>query len=169
MRTSEAELRAHESDAVLVREVLDLTMGLMRAMQGHFHERVEASGVPAPEVMALWRLRESGQMPMRAVAACMHMDPSQVTSLVDRLERRGYAERRPNAEDRRVKLVALTPQGEGFLDDLWSRLHEDAPGLSSLGHDDLTSLRRILRTALIQEREQAQEQQPDKGQRRTAG
>ena len=152
MRTEGGDPGTRESDEMLVREVLDLTMGLMRTMQGHFHLRVEASGVPAPEVMALWQLRESGQMPMRAVAACMHMDPSQVTSLVDRLEQRGYAERRPSLEDRRVKLVALTRQGELFLDELWSRLHEDAPGLSSLSREDLASLRRILRAALTQER-----------------
>ncbi len=135
------------ADEALVREVLDLTMALMRDMQGHFQERVQSSGVPAPEVMALWRLREEGAMPMRAMAHCLHVDPSQVTQLVDRLERRGYAERRPHPDDRRVKLVALTPDGDTFLDRLWGRLHEDAPGLASLGHEDLVALRTILRKA----------------------
>jgi DNA-binding MarR family transcriptional regulator len=122
-------------------------MGLMRSMEGHFHARVESSGVPPGEVMALWRLREGGAMPMGAMASCMHLDPSQVTLLVDRLERRGYAERRPHPQDRRVKLVGLTPDGETFLDELWSSLHEDAPGLARLGRADLLALRRILRKA----------------------
>ncbi len=135
----------------LAREVLDLTMALMRSMQRHFTLRVEASGVPAPEVMALWRLREEGPMPMRGMASCMGIDPSQVTLLVDRLERRGYAERRPHPDDRRVKLVALTPQGESFLAELWGRMHEDAPALRSLGRSDLLALRRVLRKAGLDE------------------
>ncbi len=149
--TVAAEGEAGDDDA-LVREVIDLTMGLMRSMQGHFQARVDAMGVPSLEVMALWQLREAGEMPMRAMAACMHLDPSQVTALVDRLERRGYAERRPHAEDRRVKLVAMTAGGEAFFDQLWSHLHEDAPGLRSLSRADLLSLRRVLRKAGLPER-----------------
>ena len=108
--------RQRGDETALVREVLDLTMALMRHMQGSFGRRIQASGVPASEVMTLWQLREVGEMPMRAVAECMLLDPSQVTALVDRLEARGYAERRPHAQDRRVKLVGLTPDGERFLD-----------------------------------------------------
>ncbi len=134
-------------DAALVREVLDLTMALMRHMQGSFGRRIEASGVPASEVMTLWQLREMGEMPMRAVAECMLLDPSQVTALVDRLEARGYAERRPHPQDRRIKLVGLTPDGEHFLEELWDGLHEDVPPLAVLGTDDLVALRDILRRA----------------------
>jgi DNA-binding MarR family transcriptional regulator len=129
----------------LTREVLDLVMALMRSMQGSFERRVGASGVPAPEVMTLWQLREIGEMPMRGVADCMHLDPSQVTALVDRLEARGYAERRPHLQDRRVKLVGLTPGGERFLDELLAGLHDDVPPLAALGTDDLVALRDILR------------------------
>ncbi len=134
-------------DAALVREVLDLTMALMRHMQGSFGRRIEASGVPASEVMTLWQLREMGEMPMRAVAECMLLDPSQVTALVDRLEARGYAERRPHPQDRRIKLVGLTHDGEHFLEELWDGLHEDVPPLAVLGTDDLVALRDILRRA----------------------
>jgi DNA-binding MarR family transcriptional regulator len=134
-------------EGALVREVLDLTMALMRNMQGSFGRRIEASGVPASEVMTLWQLRELGEMPMRGIAECMLLDPSQVTALVDRLEVRGYAERRPHSQDRRVKLVGLTPEGEHFLDELWAGLHEDVPPLAALEHDDLVALRDILRRA----------------------
>ncbi len=139
--------RQRDDEEALVREVLDLTMALMRNMQGSFGRRIEASGVPASEVMTLWQLRENGEMPMRGVADCMLLDPSQVTALVDRLEARGYAERRPHPGDRRVKLVGLTAAGEGFLDELWAGLHQDVPPLAALGHDDLVALRDILRRA----------------------
>lgn len=139
--------KAGPVDTALVQEVLGLTMALMREMQAHFSRRVEAAGVPMVEVMALWRLREDGAMPMRSMADCLHVDPSQVTALVDRLEERGYAERRPHPDDRRIKLVGLTDPGTQFLAELWGDLHQDAPGLAALDRADLVELRRILRAA----------------------
>jgi DNA-binding MarR family transcriptional regulator len=38
-----------------------------------------------------------------------------MTSLIDRLERQGHIERRPNPEDRRSVLVYLTPSGEAVV------------------------------------------------------
>lgn len=42
----------------------------------------------------------------------LELSTGAMTSLVDRLERQGHIERRPNPEDRRSVLVHLTPSGE---------------------------------------------------------
>lgn len=47
----------------------------------------------------------------RAVAERLRCDPSNVTSLVDRLEKRGLVARFEDQTDRRVKAIALTPMG----------------------------------------------------------
>jgi DNA-binding MarR family transcriptional regulator len=47
----------------------------------------------------------------RAVAERLNCDPSNVTSLVDRLEERGLVDRFEDQTDRRVKAIALTPLG----------------------------------------------------------
>ena len=39
------------------------------------------------------------------------MDPNTTQGVIQRLERRGYVERRPDPEDRRRKTLALTPAG----------------------------------------------------------
>jgi DNA-binding MarR family transcriptional regulator len=52
-----------------------------------------------------------GPMRMRDVADRMTCDASYITSIVDRLEETGLAERRPSPTDRRVKEIALTPAG----------------------------------------------------------
>ena len=49
---------------------------------------------------------------MSSLAGMLFCDASNVTGIVDRLEARGLIERRPAAQDRRVKLLALTPAGE---------------------------------------------------------
>src|SRR5467141_4194090 len=50
-------------------------------------------------------------IPMGQLAETLACDASNVTGLVDRLESRGLVRRRPSAEDRRVKVLDLTPAG----------------------------------------------------------
>src|SRR5581483_4741797 len=46
---------------------------------------------------------------MGKIAQSLACDASNVTGLVDRLESRGLVRRQPSAEDRRIKVLALTP------------------------------------------------------------
>ncbi len=64
-----------------------------------------------PHGFALTMLHE-GPMRMSDMAARMTCDASYITSVVDRLEETGLAERRASPTDRRVKEIALTPAGE---------------------------------------------------------
>jgi DNA-binding MarR family transcriptional regulator len=50
-------------------------------------------------------------LPMRRLADTLSCDASNVTGLVDRLESRGLVRRQPSREDRRVKVLHLTPAG----------------------------------------------------------
>lgn len=49
-------------------------------------------------------------LPMRSLAGLMSCDASNITGVADRLERIGAVER-VTGEDRRVKLLSLTPEG----------------------------------------------------------
>lgn len=64
-----------------------------------------------PHGFALTMLHD-GPMRMRDMADRMTCDASYITSVVDRLEETGLAERRTSATDRRVKEIALTPAGQ---------------------------------------------------------
>jgi DNA-binding MarR family transcriptional regulator len=58
-------------------------------------------------------IRELAQpQSQRELARRLHYDPSNITALADSLEARGLIERRPDASDRRFRLLALTPAGE---------------------------------------------------------
>src|SRR5262245_50966680 len=50
-------------------------------------------------------------LPMGRLAGTLGCDASNVTGLVDRLEARGLVARRPAPDDRRVKVIKLTPRG----------------------------------------------------------
>ncbi len=51
---------------------------------------------------------------------------SNITGLVDRLEKKGWVERRDVAADRRAYRVVLTPAGEKVLKKILPRYYEDA-------------------------------------------
>jgi DNA-binding MarR family transcriptional regulator len=61
--------------------------------------------------------------------------------MVDRLEERGYVERRMLASDRRVKTVALTPLGAKAKAELLARLSDPPAALVELPVADLATLR----------------------------
>src|ERR1041385_6728055 len=72
-----------------------------------------ASGVDlSPAQCHVLHLIEPGRpMPMGQLAETLACDASNVTGLVDRLESRGLVRRHPSVEDRRVKVLDLTPSG----------------------------------------------------------
>ena len=87
-------------------------------------------------------------MTMSELADSLGCDASNVTSIVDRLESRGFVERRPSAMDRRVKELALTPAGAETHDRIAVRMQQPPPPIDNLSTADQEQLRDILRRAL---------------------
>lgn len=83
-------------------------------------------------------------LPMGRLADTLRCDASNVTGLVDRLEARGLVERRPSADDRRVKVIQLTPTGSRVRAQLLRRITGGACPLSRLSANEQRSLVRIL-------------------------
>jgi len=85
---------------------------------------------------------------MSDLAASLACDASSVTQIVDRLEARGFVERRPAEHDRRVKVLVLTAPGKASHDRLASRMEQAPPLIAALSVQDQRALRDILRRAL---------------------
>ena len=64
-----------------------------------------------------------------------------ITLIVDQLEKRGLARRRPHPTDRRVSLAALTPAGRALTRDATAALAERSFGLPGVGVRSLGQLR----------------------------
>jgi DNA-binding MarR family transcriptional regulator len=96
-------------------------------MDGEAHDRVHgvcsAFGLTPGLAKALVHLSADHGIAMRELAEQWGCDASYVTALVDGLEERGMAQRRPSLVDRRVKAVVLTGAGArakaGVLDRMW--------------------------------------------------
>jgi DNA-binding MarR family transcriptional regulator len=87
-------------------------------------------------------------IPMGELASALSCDASNVTGLVDRLESRGLLQRRPSPQDRRVKVLSLTPLGARVKAALVDRMTSSPPTLGRLSEADQRALARILRRLL---------------------
>lgn len=67
-------------------------------------------------MMLLKYQSESGRINQTRLGNMLLVNRSNVTGLVDRMEQAGWVARTPEAGDRRVKLVQLTPAGRKLLD-----------------------------------------------------
>jgi DNA-binding MarR family transcriptional regulator len=85
---------------------------------------------------------------MRSLSDEWGCDASNATWIVDRLEKRGFAERRAMAGDRRVKLVVLTAAGTKARQKLLEGMYEAPAELVALPRASLEVLRNALPPAV---------------------
>ncbi len=73
---------------------------------------------------------------MRAFAEELACDPSNVTGLVDRVERLGLVDRVPDPGDRRIRMLTLTPKGRRLRDKINGEVAEDLAAALGLKPED---------------------------------
>lgn len=98
-------------------------------------------GLTPNDARALQSLSEKQGRTMGSLAEEWKLDASTATWIVDRLEKRGLAERRLHPSDRRAKLVVLTPRGQRLLARNMERMYVPPPVLLDLELPDLLALR----------------------------
>ena len=92
----------------------------------------------------LFKLRER-PMTLTEIAECHGIDASYATIIVDKLESLDLVERTPHPDDRRRKLVRLTPAGLEVAIKADAILAEPPPALLALSATDLAQLDLLLR------------------------
>jgi DNA-binding MarR family transcriptional regulator len=130
-----------------LRLMLDVRLGLLtiaEQLRQSWSAHAAAAGLSTAQVNALLRLAPGEAVPMRSLAARLDYDASNLSVLVDRLERRGAVERQPDPADRRVKALALTVEGERLRADFWRSVVEDPGTLTPLADSDLRTLAALL-------------------------
>ena len=99
------------------------------------------SGLTPNDSRALASLSTTSGRTMGSLADEWKCDASTATWIVDRLEQRGLAERRPHPSDRRARLVLLTPRGARLKSRSLARMYLPPPELLDLELSDLVALR----------------------------
>jgi MarR family transcriptional regulator, organic hydroperoxide resistance regulator len=108
-------------------ELAQAAYAVHTALEHELHDTLAALDLTIPLADVVWQLDPAlGPLSRRELAARLHCDPSNVTFLVDRLERRRFVARARVQSDRRVKALALTPAGVEIRNRLISTLAESA-------------------------------------------
>jgi DNA-binding MarR family transcriptional regulator len=99
---------------------------------------------PRYEALMLLYFSRTGSLPLGKMGARLQVHPTSVTSLVDGLERLGYAERTPHPTDRRTTLAAITATGRRVAEEATSALHEIKFGTQPLSRSELQGVAKVL-------------------------
>ena len=80
-----------------------------------FLQETEAFGVTPVQFAALQAVHNTPGVDQRTLARTIGFDTSTTAGVIDRLEARGLLQRNASPEDRRVRLLTLTDEGEALL------------------------------------------------------
>ena len=127
-------------------EAWGLMSEVFGANRGRFIATLSEFDLWPPQWFALQALDEP--TPMGKLAGMLHCDSSNITGITDRLEQRGFVERRAAGHDRRVKLLVLTRKGRKLRDEIHERLSIPPASIAELSAADQRALRDIMRRAL---------------------
>jgi DNA-binding MarR family transcriptional regulator len=131
--------RKDDTKATLAAEVWRRLFDFIISTAGQRNKALARFGLTPNDSRALFSLDAKGTA-MQSLAKEWDCDPSNATFIVDRLEQRKLAARRPLEGDRRVKLVALTSLGVKTKAALSRELYRPPKELLELDHQDLEAL-----------------------------
>jgi DNA-binding MarR family transcriptional regulator len=129
---------------VLIEEVGRATQAYQRATDGFDDIVGRRLGLNPTDLRCLDWLTQS-VMTAGELSQAIGLSTAATTTLLDRLEGKGYIERRRDDTDRRKVVVALTAQGQKQLFDLYGPLAEEGgPLLERFSNDELARLLEFL-------------------------
>jgi DNA-binding MarR family transcriptional regulator len=110
-----------------------------------FAEKLKVLDLAPPDAGILRLLRVAAGLSQQELAAKLKIHPSRLVAVLDNLEQRGYVERRPNPDDRRLYSLHLTKAGDEVLQEVGrvAREHRDAL-LSALSGEERDALGSLL-------------------------
>jgi len=91
--------------------VLQALRRVIQSIDLYSRRLVSRHRITAPQLVCLLAIRERGAVSVKGVAAEVHLSPSTVVGILDRLEAKGLIERHRSQKDRRLVQVTLTEQG----------------------------------------------------------
>ena len=116
-----------------------------RRYRRHFEERSRELALDLAQCRTLVTLAENGGVTQQRLAELTVTDPAALGRSLDRLEVRGWAERRPRPGDRRARTLAISPKARAHLPLLRKMVREsELTALKGLSQDETRLLVRAL-------------------------
>src|SRR5258707_10115583 len=90
-------------------------MKAMRALTRYAAADIEDTGLGLSDFGVLELLLHKGPLPVNTIGPIVGLTPGSISIAVDRLVARSLVSRVESTEDRRVRIVALTPRGKDLI------------------------------------------------------
>ena len=87
----------------------------MRALTRYAAAGIEGTGLGDSDFRVLEVLLHKGPLPVNTIGPIVDLTPGSISIAVDRLVAKDLVSRVESAEDRRVRIVALTPRGKDLI------------------------------------------------------
>jgi MarR family transcriptional regulator, organic hydroperoxide resistance regulator len=124
-------------------------LALHRATHATLHAlaaRLAGLDLPAPDMNALANLADGGRRTVGELARATATKPTTLTSVLDRLARRGLIVRELDPGDRRSFLISLTPGGEAAARTVAAAVHDlERQALATVTEAELAGFRAVAR------------------------
>jgi DNA-binding MarR family transcriptional regulator len=114
---SSQSLAAKEDVLIAIRRII-------RATDIHSRKLTKTVGLTAPQLLVMQAIRGLGAVAISRLSSEVSLSQATVTTIIDRLEKRGYVARRRSEQDKRVVHALLTPVGEAAVENAPTPLQE---------------------------------------------
>ena len=121
-------------------------MKAMRALTRYAAAGIEETGLGLSDFGVLEVLLHKGPLPVNTIGPIVDLTPGSISIAVDRLFTKGLVSRVESAEDRRVRVVALTPRGKDLIESAFRKHSGQMKRVfSELNSEELRGLEVVLK------------------------
>lgn len=129
----------------LVEDVMQNLRRIFKAVESYSRSVETRFGITGPQLWALWELDHSAPLALKELAARMHLSPSTVVGVVDRLIAKDLVVREADLVDRRRVCLSLSDQGKSLTKQAPNPAQDQLiKGLKSLDFNQLETLSQSL-------------------------
>lgn len=101
---------------------LKLFIVLTRALQAvrkRVEDHIKTLGLNPTEFAVLELLYNNGEQPIQKIGDKVLIASSSITYVIDKLEAKQFAERKPSPDDRRITFASITSKGTAFMNEVF--------------------------------------------------
>ena len=121
-------------------------MKAFHAMAKYAAAGIEHTGLGNSDFRVLEVLQHKGPLPVNTIGPKVNLNPGSISVAVDRLYSKGLVSRVESADDRRVRIVALTAAGRKLIESVFQKHVDDmAKVFTELSAEELRQLESSLK------------------------
>lgn len=95
--------------------ILQALRRIVRAIELHSKKLAANYQITTPQLVCLTKLREGGSNTASALSKLVHLSPSTLVGIIDRLEEKELAQRERDQKDRRYVNISITEKGKQLV------------------------------------------------------